>query len=91
MNETLRQLRKRALREPAFHNALLKTREADDPLLALCAFATANGYPLTLGDVIADGEEFCCNQMKSTNGGNPMPYDCFSFDDAYEMFFLSLL
>ena len=29
--------------------------------------------------------------MKSTNGGNPMPYDCFGFDDAYEMFFLSLI
>lgn len=91
MNETLRQLRERALREPAFRDALLKTREADDPLLALCALSTANGYPLTLGDVIADGEEFCCNQMKSTNGGNPMPYDCFGFDDAYEMFFLSLM
>ena len=38
----------------------------------------------------ACGEEFADNQMKSTNGGNPMPYDCFGFDDAYEMFFLSI-
>ena len=91
MNETLRKLRDRALSDPAFRDALLKTREAGDPLLALCAFSTAHGYPLPLGDVIADGEEFCCNQMKSTNGGNPMPYDCFGFDDAYEMFFLSIL
>ena len=29
-----------------------------------------------------------CNQTKSTNGGNPLPYDC--FDDAYEMFFASI-
>jgi len=91
MNETLRALRDRALADPAFRAALLKTRDAADPLLALCDFASANGYPLTLGDVISDGEEFCCNQMKSTNGGNPMPYDCFGFDDAYEMFFLSIL
>ena len=90
MNETLIQLRERALRDDAFRRQLLETRNAADPLLALCNFATANGYPLSLGEIISDGEEFCCNQMKSTNGGNPMPYDCFGFDDAYEMFFLSI-
>lgn len=91
MNDTLIAMRERAHTDPAFRAALLKTREADDPLCALCDFAQANGYALTLMDVIADGEEFACNQMKSTNGGNPMPYDCFGFDDAYEMFFLSIL
>lgn len=90
MNETLLQLRERALRDDAFRRQLLETRNAADPLLALCDFATANGYPLSLGEIISDGEEFCCNQMKSTNGGNPMPYDCFGFDDAYEMFFASI-
>ena len=90
MNETLLLLRNRALQDAAFRTQLLKTREAADPLLALCEFSTANGYPLSLGEIISDGEEFCCNQMKSTNGGNPMPYDCFGFDDAYEMFFASI-
>ena len=90
MNDILEALRERALRDDAFRQALLRTREADDPLCALCDFANANGYPLSLGDVIAGGEEFACNQMKSTNGGNPMPYDCFGFDDAYEMFFISI-
>ena len=90
MNETLRALRERALRDPQFRQALLETRESDDPLESLCAFAVAHGYTLTPGDVISDGEEFACNQMKSTNGGNPMPYDCFGFDDAYEMFFASI-
>ena len=91
MNETLRALRERALRDPQFRQALLETRESDDPLESLCAFAVAHGYTLTPGDVISDGEEFACNQMKSTNGGNPMPYDCFGFDDAYVMFFFSLM
>jgi len=90
VNETLRKLRDRALKDESFRKALLDTQNADDPLLALCSFAAANGYELSLGDIISDGEEFCCNQMKSTNGGNPMPYDCFGFDDAYEMFFLSI-
>lgn len=90
MNDTLRALRERALRDPAFRSALLLTREAADPLQAFCDFAQENGYPLTVDEVIASGEEFACNQMKSTNGGNPMPYDCFDFDDAYEMFFISI-
>mgnify|MGYP002544609925 CR=1 FL=1 len=55
---------------------------------AFLALAQANGFNLTLADIISDGEEFSCNQTKSTNGGNPMPYDC--FDDSYEMFLLSL-
>ena len=90
MNETLRKLRERALKEESFRLALLETRNAADPLMALCDLAAESGYSLSLGDIISDGEEFCCNQMKSTNGGNPMPYDCFGFDDAYEMFFLSI-
>lgn len=88
MNDTLLAMRERALRDEAFRQALLATRTADDPLSALCDFAGANGFSLTLGDIISDGEEFSCNQTKSTNGGNPLPYDC--FDDAYEMFFASI-
>ena len=91
MNDVLIAMRERALADSTFRAALLETREAADPLLALCALANQNGYALSLGDIISDGEEFCCNQMKSTNGGNPMPYDCFGFDDAYEMFFMSIM
>ena len=90
MNDLLDAMRQRAHQDEAFRQALLRTRESGDPLSALCDFANANGYPLSLADVISGGEEFACNQMKSTNGGNPMPYDCFGFDDAYEMFFISI-
>ena len=90
MNDILEAMRLRARQDEPFRQALLKTRLAGDPLSALCDFAAENGYPLSLADVIAGGEEFACNQMKSTNGGNPMPYDCFGFDDAYEMFFISI-
>ena len=91
MNDVLIAMRERALADEAFRLSLRKTRNSADPLLALCMLAQQNGYALSLGDIISDGEEFCCNQMKSTNGGNPMPYDCFGFDDAYEMFFLSIM
>ncbi|MFR5796426.1 MAG: hypothetical protein ACLUI3_13375 [Christensenellales bacterium] len=49
----------------------LATRNAADPL-TLCELAQANGFNLTLANIISDGEEFSCNQTKSTNGGNPM-------------------
>ena len=90
MNEMMRALRDKALSDSAFRQALLATRMADDPLSAFCRFATENGFPLTVEEVVSCGEEFADNQMKSTNGGNPMPYDCFGFDDAYEMFFISI-
>ena len=90
MNDTLRALREKALGDPAFRQALLNTRSAADPLSAFCELATASGFPLTVDEVVSSGEEFADNQMKSTNGGNPMPYDCFGFDDAYEMFFISI-
>ena len=88
MKDILRAMRERALVDPSFRQAILATRNAADPLTALCELAQANGFNLTLADIISDGEEFSCNQTKSTNGGNPMPYDC--FDDSYEMFLLSL-
>ena len=88
MNDILRAMRERALIDPSFRRAVLATAESADPLAALCDVAQQNGFDLTLADIISDGEEFSCNQTKSTNGGNPMPYDC--FDDSYDMFILSL-
>ena len=72
MNDILRAMREHALTDTAFRQAILATQNAADPLTALCELAQANGFNLT----------------KSTNGGNPMPYDC--FDDSYEIFLLSL-
>lgn len=88
MNDILRAMRERALTDAAFRPAISATQNRRRSADALCELAQANGFNLTLADIISDGEEFSCNQTKSTNGGNPMPYDC--FDDSYEMFLLSL-
>lgn len=88
MNDLLRAMRELALRDEPFRLALLASRQADDPLAAFCQAASERGFPLTVEDVVSAGEEFSCNQTKSTNGGNPLPYDC--FDDAYEMFLASI-
>ena len=55
MNDILEAMRERALRDEDFRQALLATRKAADPLCALCDFASQNGYPLSLADVIAFG------------------------------------
>ena len=88
MNDTLLAMRTLALEDEDFRLAVLATQLAEDPLIALCNLAQKKGFSLAVADIISDGEEFSCNQTKSTNGGNPMPYDY--FDDAYEMFMVSI-
>ena len=50
--------------------------------------AQSLGYAIYLGDLFAAGQEYSDNQCKSTNGGNPRPYD--SFDDTLEFFLCEL-
>jgi len=69
-------------------NKLLATRLAADPMDAFCTIACDAGHHITVGELFAIGQDYSDNQCKSTNGGNPSPYD--SFDDAYETFLNSL-
>lgn len=85
---TLRELTKRAKEDEEFRLALLETRKADDPMEEFCKFATEAGFPITIGELLTAGEEYSCNQLKSTNGGGVNPYDY--FDDPYEMFFVGI-
>ena len=68
--------------------ALLATREDKEPMLTFCRIAQENGVDLYLGELFAVGQEYSDNQCKSTNGGNPTPYD--AFDDAYENFLVGI-
>jgi hypothetical protein len=73
---------------PLLKERLLATRSAADPMDAFCEIACEVGHPITVGDLFSVGQEYSDNQCKSTNGGNPYPYD--SFDDTYEIFLASL-
>jgi len=88
MNDKLRAMRELALRNETFRLALLATQSSTDALSDFCSIAADYGFALTPGELISDGEEFSSNQTKSTNGGNPLPYDF--FDDPYEMFLISI-
>ncbi len=68
--------------------ALLNTRSSEEPMLSFCRLAQEAGVELYLGELFSVGQEYSDNQCKSTNGGNPTPYD--AFDDAYENFLVAL-
>lgn len=77
-----------AKNDPTLREKLLDTRIAADPLDTFCTLAAEAGCPVSLGELVALGQEYSDNQCKSTNGGNPTPYEF--FDDTYENFLLSL-
>ena len=86
--EKLERLTELAKKDETLRKALLKTRENKEPILSFCALAQEAGVELYPGELLAVGEEYSDNQCKSTNGGNPTPYD--SFNDAYEIFLASV-
>lgn len=86
--QTLLALSARANQDEQLKARLLATRQASDPMDAFCTIATQAGFPVTVGELFSLGQENSDNQCKSTNGGNPTPYD--AFDDAYENFLTSL-
>lgn len=75
-------------KDPLLKKRLLETRFAADPMDAFCKIACDVGHSITIGELFAIGQEYSDNQCKSTNGGNPSPYDL--FDDAFETFLDSL-
>lgn len=77
-----------AREDPALRSRLLSTAEASDPMDEFCRLAQSLGYEIYLGDLFAAGQEYSDNQCKSTNGGNPRPYD--SFDDTLSFFLAEL-
>lgn len=91
MNKTiveLESLYSKAKKDPELRKRLLATRATEDPTLTFCKIACEEGHPITVGELFAIGQEYSDNQCKSTNGGNPSPFD--AFEDTYEAFLDSL-
>ncbi len=86
--QKLEKLTALAKADDALRAALIQTREGEDPLYEFCLLAQGAGVDLMVGEVFAIGQEYSDNQCKSTNGGNPSPYE--GFDDTYENFLISI-
>ena len=66
------------------YKLLQKARE-DAELRELC---TAEGFPLTVGGLFSEQEEFFCNLFRSCNGSAVQPLD--GWDDPFDMFFAAM-
>lgn len=85
----MKQLLNLARKDESVKKKLLLTRDQADPLSSFCQTASEMGFPITVGELIAAGEEFRSNLLKSVNGGASYPME--DWGDLYEEFFASLL
>ena len=77
-----------ARNDPGLRRRLLETRREADPMAAFCRDASACGFSVTPGEMVASGEEYCSNLHKSVNGGASYPIE--GWDDEYELFLAAL-
>jgi len=75
--------------DPGLRQALLQTRESDEPVEDFCLLAQARGYDIQVGALFALGLTENDAKLRSVNGGGVGAID--GWDDAYEQFFTSLI
>jgi hypothetical protein len=78
----------KAKNDEALRRSLLATREHREPVEDFCRIAAQSGCEISPGELMAMGQEYSDNQCKSTNGGNPSPYEWLG--DEYEIFLDSI-
>ncbi len=88
MNDSLTMLLEKAKNSAELTERIYATRNENNPVNALCALATAEGFPITAAELIYGGEETCAAMCRSVNGGGVDTPD--GWDDVYEMFFAAL-
>ena len=89
MDSRLAELQKKARQNSSLRQELLQTRNASNPLQALCDCAQKYGLYITAEELATLGEESCAAMLRSQNGGGEYePFGC--WNDDYELFFLLL-
>ena len=79
-----------AKENPELKQALLRTRESDNPIADFCKIATDKGLPMTVMDIVNQGEEFYAEIKRSTNGGGENSPDLDHQNDEYSIFMMRL-
>ncbi|SCY41863.1 hypothetical protein [Butyrivibrio sp. INlla14] len=79
-----------AKENPKLKEALLRTRESDNPIADFCKIATDKGLPMTVMDIVNQGEEFYAEIKRSTNGGGENSPDLDYQNDEYSIFMMRL-
>lgn len=89
MNETLMRLLEDARKDVKLKKMLIDTKSSDEPVRDFCLLCQSLGYNISIGELMSLGQDMNDSKLRSVNGGGVDGID--GWDDAYEMFFCSLL
>ncbi len=84
----LERLLKDAKADINLKNELIKTKYTENPVQDFCLLCQSKGYNITIGELMAVGQDSNDAKLRSVNGGGVDGID--GWDDAYEQFFLTL-
>ena len=90
LEEALQKLRQLANQQPEVKEALLATRNAENPISEFCRLSAQYGYPVFEMDLVMAGEEYYAAMRRSTNGGGENSPLLEGEDDYYELFLSQL-
>ena len=88
--DILENIRHKALNDPAFRHAILKTKSSKEPISDFCKLCRENGFELYEMELITFGEAEYAAMKRSTNGGGENSPMMEGQDDIYEMLLLEL-
>ena len=86
----LEELLNKARDDKALKEKLLGTRASENPIADFCSIATENGSPMSVMDIVNQGEEFYAEIKRSTNGGGENSPDLDFQNDEYSIFMMRL-
>ena len=90
ITEKLDGLLAKAASDHVLRDRLLDTRNSENPLWEFCTIASESGFPMTVMDMINQGEEFYAEIKISTNGGGENSPDLDFQNDEYSIFMMRL-
>ena len=88
IEQELERLLYSAKRDENLKNELIKTKSTENPVEDFCKLAQSKGFEITIGELMAVGQNSNDAKLRSVNGGGVDGID--GWDDAYEQFFLTL-
>ena len=86
ITEMLDKLLDMAGKDSELKEKLLQTSNSDNPIAEFCKIATDRGLPMSVMDIVNQGEEFYAEIKRSTNGGGENSPDLDYQNDEYAIF-----
>ncbi len=90
ITEKLDELYEKATKDADLRKKLLDTRNSANPIADFCQIATNSGFPMSVMDIVNQGEEFYAEIKRSTNGGGENSPDLDFQNDEYSIFMMRL-